>query len=153
MIWLSFMVHLCKMIKYTGIFYILWKFWFSALLGSKRAKNGPEWDKMMSFVLHISRNIHHTNFIFCTKWQKILSVALHISGTIHIWSSFVICKCKMIVFSSAFFIFSKFWFFKLLRRLKGKKLSKMTENFVCHALYLRNHTSYYFHSWYTCVIE
>ena len=45
-----------------------------------------------------------------------------------IWSSsFVLCKCKMITFSGLFSIFSKFWFFRLLRRLKDKKWPKMTK--------------------------
>ena len=41
-----------------------------------------------------------------------------------------------------FFIFSKFWFFKLLVGSKGKKWPKMTKASVCRTLYLRNHTSY-----------
>ena len=34
---------------------------------------------------------------------------------------------------------------------KGKKRCKMTKNSVHHALYLRDHTSYDLHSWYTFV--
>ena len=33
--------------------------------------------------------------------------------------------------------------------LKGKKRCKMTKNSVHHAFYLRDHTSYDLHSWYT----
>ena len=57
-IWFKFMVYVCKMIISPGGFFIFSKFWFFGLLGDKRAKN-------------------------CPKWQKIPSVALHISGTIH----------------------------------------------------------------------
>ena len=69
------------------------------------------------------------------------------------WSSFVVCKCKMIIYSGFFPIFSKLWFFRLLGGSKGIKWPEMTKNsVVCHALYLRNHTSYDLHLWGTCVI-
>ena len=84
------------------------------------------------------------------KWQKILSCSISHEPYI-IWSSFVVCKCK-IIFSDVFFIFSELWFFRLLRGSKGKEWPKMTKNSVCCALYLRNHTSYDLHLWYTCVI-
>ena len=41
-----------------------------------------------------------------------------------------------------------FWVF---RRVKGQKMPKMKKNFVCHALYLKNHTSYDLHLWHACV--
>ena len=34
---------------------------------------------------------------------------------------------------------------------KGKKWPKTTKRSVCHTSYLRKHTSYDFHSWYTCI--
>ena len=64
-------------------FFISSKFSFSGMLEGKRARS-------------------------CPKWQKILSVELHISGTNMIWLSFVIHKCKMIIFPGALYIFSKF---------------------------------------------
>ena len=69
-----------------------------------------------------------------------------------IWFSFMVHMCKMIISPGVFFIFSKFWFFRLLGGSKGKKWPKMTKNSVCRVLYLRNHTSYDLHLWYTCVI-
>ena len=69
-----------------------------------------------------------------------------------IWSSFVVCKCKLIISSGVFFIFSKLWFFRLLVGSKAKKWTKMTKNFVCRAIYLRNHTSYDLYLWYICGI-
>ena len=45
-----------------------------------------------------------------------------------------------------FYISSKFWFSGLFGRQKGKKQSKMRKkNSICHAPYLRDHTSYDFH--------
>ena len=41
-----------------------------------------------------------------------------------------------------------FWVF---RRVKGQKRPKMKKNFVCHALYLKDHKSYDLHLWHTCV--
>ena len=67
-----------------------------------------------------------------------------------IWSSFVVCKCKMII--SFFLNFFKTLNFQVLGGSKGKKWPKMTKNSVCRALYLRNHTSYDLHLWYSCVI-
>ena len=129
-IWLSFMLHLCKMIMSPGSFFIFSKFWFLGLLGrGKRAKNGP-------------------------KWQKIKSVALHIWGTIHHMT--VIYVFKMIISSGVFFIYSKFSFSgsrggmkgqkkvqnDKKEEVKGKKWQKITKTFVCLAPYLWNHTSY-----------
>ena len=61
------------------------------------------------------------------------------------WLSFMVHMCKMIS-PGFFFVFSKFWFFGW----EGKKWSRMTKHSVCRG-YLRNHTSYDCHLWYTCV--
>ena len=42
--------------------------------------------------------------------------------------------------SKCFFIFKKFWFFRLLGRIKGQKWHKMKNNYIRHAPYLRNCT-------------
>ena len=68
-----------------------------------------------------------------------------------IWLSFMLHMCKMIISPGVFFIFSKFWFFGLLWGWKDKRWSKMTKKSVCCTQYLRNHTSYDSHLWYTCV--
>ena len=59
-----------------------------------------------------------------------------------IWLSFMLHLCKLIISPGNFFIFSKFWFFGLLGRWKGKKWSKMTKNSIYCTPYLRNHTTY-----------
>ena len=64
-IWLSFMLHFCE-IMFRGLFFIFSKFWFSGLLGVKGQKNGPKWKKIMSVMLHISRNIHDMIFMYGT---------------------------------------------------------------------------------------
>ena len=69
----------------------------------------------------------------------------HTSYDFHLW---YILMCKMITSTGTFFIFSKFWFSRLLGGSKDKKWPKKTKN--CHALYLRNNTSYDLHLWYTC---
>ena len=83
-IWLSFMVHMWKMII-PPVFSFFQNFDFLGCQWGKSAKNGP-------------------------KWQKILFVTLHISGTIQIWLSFMKHMCKTILSPDLFFIFSKFWF-------------------------------------------
>ena len=50
-----------------------------------------------------------------------------------------------------FFPFFKILIFWDVRGVKGQKRSKMTKNSIRHAPYLRNHTSYDCHLWYTCV--
>ena len=50
-----------------------------------------------------------------------------------------------------FFIFSKFWFFRLLAGEKSKKWPKMMKNFVCYTPYVRKHTSYDCDFWCTYV--
>ena len=125
----SFMVHICKMIISMGIFlyffrtFILW-----VIRGLKEQKIVPN-DK--TFCL--SRSISQETCIM--------------------WSSFVVCKCKMITSSGAFFYFFILWFFRLSGGSKGKEWPKMTKNSVCRALYLRNHTSYDLHLWCTRIME
>ena len=58
-------------------------------------------------------------------------------------------RVKWIISPGVFFIFSKFWFFRLLGRSKGKKWPKMTRNYVNHTPYLRKHIIVDF--WYTSV--
>ena len=45
-------------------FFIFLKFSFFGLLGGKRAKIGPKWEKILSVALHILRTIHHMIFIY-----------------------------------------------------------------------------------------
>ena len=124
MIWLSFMVHLCEIMIFTSIFFFFQNFDFLGCKGQKMVQNEKK------FCL--SHSISQEPYIR--------------------WSSFVVCKCKMIISSGIFFILLKLWFFRLLGGSKGKNWPKMTENSVFHALYLRNHTLYDFDLWYTCVI-
>ena len=83
-IWLSLMVHLCRM-----MIFIFSKFWFFGLLIGDW---GLKWQKM----------------------RKILSVTLHISGIIHHDFDLWYFMCKMIISPGFIFIFSKIWFSGLL---------------------------------------
>ena len=58
-IWLSFMVHLCKMMISPGVFFNFSQFWFSELLG-------PKWEKILSAMLHILGIIHCMILIYGT---------------------------------------------------------------------------------------
>ena len=66
-IWLSFIVHVCKMIIYPGIVFIFSKFWFFRLSGGKKAKKGPKWPKILTIVFHISGTIHYMTIIYGTN--------------------------------------------------------------------------------------
>ena len=66
-----------------------------------------------------------------------------------IWLSFMVHLCNMMIAPVVFFKFSK-CSVSVLYGWKGKKWSKTRKNCVCCAPYLRNHTSYDCHLWYTC---
>ena len=82
-IWFLFMVLMCKMIIFSGFFFIFSKVWFSGLLGGQRVKNSP-------------------------IWQKIILLCLISQKPYIIWSSFVVHKCKMILSPVFFLFFQKF---------------------------------------------
>ena len=68
-IWSWFLAHLCKMMISPGSFFSFSKFWFCELLESKRVKNVPKWQKILSVKLYISGTIHHVTVIFgSVKW-------------------------------------------------------------------------------------
>ena len=67
-----------------------------------------------------------------------------------IWSQFLLYLCKMMISPGVFLIFQNFDF-SGLQGVKGQKWSKMAKNSVCRTRYLRNHTLYDCHLWYTCV--
>ena len=90
MVWLSFMLHLCKMIISPGSFSIFFKiliFWVArGVKGQKAVRN----DKKFCPLDSIS--------------QEPYMIRL----------SFMVHMCKIIISLGMFFIFSKFWFFGLL---------------------------------------
>ena len=126
-IWL-FLVPLCKMMISPGLFFHFLKiliFWVvSVEQGQKMAQN--------------DKKLHLLRFISQEPYIK--------------WLSFMVHLCEMMISPGFFFfIFWKFWFFRLLVGNKVKKWPKMTKNYISCTLYLRNHTSYDCHLWYTCV--
>ena len=126
-IWLSIMIHICKVIISPDIcFHFFKKKFFLLVRRIKRQKMAQNY-KILSVVFYISRTVHH------------------------IWLSIMIHICKMIISPGIFFIFSKILFFCLLGGSKGKKWPKILKNSVHHALYLRNHISYDLHLRYKCV--
>ena len=125
-IWSWFLIHLCKIAISPCIFFKILIFWF--VMGVKRTKNGPKWQKIMLITLHISETIQNMIVIY---WA-------HKQNDNFSWCFFV-------------FHFSKFWFFWIGRGLSGKKWSRITKNPVFQAPNLRNHLSYDCHLWYTGV--
>ena len=78
-IWLSFVVHKCKMMISQGFFHFFKILVFQFVSGVK----GQKWPKMariLSIVLHISGTIHHKIFIYDThvKWYyfKVFLISL-----------------------------------------------------------------------------
>ena len=106
-LWLSFMVHICKMIISPGSFLIIWKFWFFSLSGSKRAKK-------------------------CSKVTNIVCHAPYLSN--HTSHDLLWYKCKMITSPGIFFIFSKFWFSGLLGGKKAKMVQNGKKFCLSHSI-------------------
>ena len=77
---------------------------FWVVRGGKKAKNGPKWKKIMSAVLHISRNIHHMIFI-CGA---------------HVQNDNI---------SRQFFHFFKILIFQVVRGVKGQKMVQNDKKF------------------------
>ena len=77
-------------------------------------------------------------------------------GPCILWLSFMVHICKMIIYPGVFVFFLHFFNILIFldhRGLKGKKRFRMTKHSVCHAPYLRNHTSYDLQLWYTCMFK
>ena len=70
-IWLWFLIHMCKMMTYLGTIFIFSKFWFS---GSLRVVKGKKWSKMTkTSVHHVSYLRNDTLYDYylwytCVKW-------------------------------------------------------------------------------------
>ena len=109
--WLSFMVHICKMMICPGIFFIFSKFWFSGstgggLKGQKTFQN----NKKLCLLCSISQEPYV------------------------IWLSFIVQMCKMIISPSLFFNF-KVLLFQVFWGLKGHKMAQNDKN-LSVALYI-----------------
>ena len=123
---LSFMVCMCKMMIYPGIFFIFSKFWFSGLKRVKMVQN----NRKVSPLCSISQEPYI------------------------IWLSFMMHMCKMIISPGVFFFYLlQFWFSRSSGGWKCKTWPKITKNFVCCTLYFRNHISYDLHLWYTYIYK
>ena len=92
-----------------SFYFIFSKFWVLGVVsGVKGQKNGPKRQKGLS----------------CFISQKMYII----------WFSFIVHLYKMIISQVVFFILSKLGFFGLLGEQKGKKLSKVRRNSVCHSI-------------------
>ena len=123
-IWLSFIVNLCKIdniFRLCICFIKILFFWVGrGGAGGKRAKNGPKLQKILSVSLYRRyQSSYDCGFWYtCVKWW-------------YLWQ---------------FFYFLKILIFLIFRGLKGQKMTS-----VFHALYLRNCISYHWDFWYTGV--
>ena len=120
--WFSYMVHLFEIMISLGVFSFFQNFDFWSCCGGKSAKNRP---KSLS----------------CPIFQEPHIIQL----------SFVVHKCKMIVSLAFLSFFQNLDFSSCWWGKKAKNGSKKKIFFFCHALYLKNHTFYDHHLWYTTV--
>ena len=125
-IWLPFMLQLCKMLISPGVFSFFSEFWFSGLLGVE----GQKWPKMTR------------NSASCTSYLR-----NHTSYDCHLWCTYVKWWHDITKYFVHFFKILIFW----VREVKGQKTAQNDKNSVCCTSYLRNHTLYDCHLWYTCV--
>ena len=94
-------IHMCEIIVSPDFCFIFLKFWLFGLLGGKKAKNSPKWQKSLFVTLHVWETIHHMIVFYDT----------------HVWNN--ISRC--------FFSFSKFRFFGLLGSKSVKNGAKWPE--------------------------
>ena len=125
--WLLFMVQMCKMIICPGVF-----FNFKTVRGLKGQKMAQ------SEKISACRTLYFKNYI---------------SYDLHSW---YICMYKRIISPGIFFLFFFLFKILLFGIIKGgvgayKKWPKMTKNSVCLTPYLRNCTSYDCDFWCTCL--
>ena len=105
--------------------------------------------------IHLVISVTYFSLLCRTKMAKYsVCLAPYLRNHTSLWLPFKVHMCKIIRSPGIFFfffIFYKFWFSGFLVRQKGKKWSKMTNNSVHYAPYLRNHKSCDCHLWYTFV--
>ena len=102
-IWLSFMVQMCKMIISPGVFFSFKVLIFGVVRGLKGHKKWPKMTKIS---------------VCCTLYFR-----NHISYDLHLWCT---CMYKRIISPGIFFVslFSKFWFLGSLGGMvKGQKIT------------------------------
>ena len=124
-IWLSFMVHLCKIMISPYVFFL--RFFQILIFGINGAKKGKKG----------------------SKWQLCLSHSMSQEAYI-IWSWFLVHMCKMMTSADAFVIFPKFWFsvksfdFHFSKVLifckRAKNGPKWLKTCICLTLYLSSYT-------------
>ena len=123
-IWFSFMVHMCKMIIFPGVFLFFHNFDFLGGYRGKRAKMAQN-DKNLSVLLHISEIIHHiilihskhmlndniTSFLGGERVKNDpklpISVSCSISQELWIISRFLVHRCKVMISPGVFLYFFK----------------------------------------------
>ena len=83
--------------------------------------------------------------------DKTFCLSLQSQESYIIWLSFVVHLCEMMISSGIFLFFQNFGFLGCYE-VKGQKMVQSEKKF-CYAPYFKNHVSYDFHLWYTCVFK
>ena len=95
--WLSFMVHMCKIISPAGfVFFLFFHFFYFLKI----------------LIFQIVRGVKRQKTVQNNK--KICPSHFTSLKPFIIWMPFMVHMCKMMISPYVFFIFSKFWFFMLL---------------------------------------
>ena len=100
LIWLLFMVHICKMVISSGVFFHFYKILIFQIVRGVKGQNLVQNNKKFSVTLHISGTIHHMNVIYGT----------------HVWNN------------NIFRHFFHFWKKKISWVVRGLKGQKMVQN-------------------------
>ena len=127
-IWLSFMVHMCKMIISPDVAIIFSKFWF---LWSSVGLKGKKWSRMTKK---------------CVCHAPYLRTMHHMIDDRHLWYTSVQWWYLQVFFP----FFKILFFFQIVGGVKGHKRAQNDKSFR-GAPYFRNHTSYDCHLWDTYV--
>ena len=147
-----FLLHLCKMMISSGVLFIFLYFHFWAVRGVKGQKMTQD-DKKISLLQLISQEPYIIWFSFDMSFMVhiwFISQESYTSYDFDLWYSCL--KWKYL--HGCFSFLKKCWFSGLWEEGGGGKMEKIAQtdkNSVCCAWYLRNHTSYDCHLWYTSV--
>ena len=150
-----FLLHLCKMMISSGVLFIFLYFHFWAVRGVKGQKMTQD-DKKISLLQLISQEPYIIWFSYDMSFMVhiwFISQESYTSYDFDLWYSCL--KWKYL--HGCFSFLKKCWFSGLWEGGRGgggckmEKIAKNDKNSVCCAWYLRNHTSYDCHLWYTSV--
>ena len=123
--WVLFVVHKCKMVRSPGIFFHFFKIFIFRVISGVKGGKMTQNDKHFSLLHPVSQKTHIIWFSFLVQRCKMIISAFYpklqkysahyaLYLTNHTSCDYVVYKRKMMIYPGTFFIFSTFWFSRVL---------------------------------------